>query len=948
MDNTSRKRLDKMKMSDDEGLKPVIGKLLLYSFITAFFVCVIFVYYRMIYSETRDNIINEGRLNAIESSTQIDKSLSSGIDIIKLTSFTLDNMIRDNRSKEDILDYLENETIAVEDSLIADTTGLYGYIKGEYLDGSGWSPDGDYDATKRPWYIAAKAGNGRLVVADPYVDMETGRIMISLVKTLCDARSVVAIDMFTDPLQAIIEEHVSDKNAYAELIVSSKGSIIAHSDRALNGTQLSEADDPVLQAVSEKLRSIEDGYFYLELGGRDYMVYMMPLEAGWTCVSVLDASDEFETLKIPLVITILTTLLIVAVVLIFLRQSDIKSKEIKASVLQTEKAMAANQAKSSFLSNMSHEIRTPINAIIGMNEMILREAEDDDILGYSRNIRSAGNSLLGLINDVLDFSRIESGKIEIMDAQYDISLLISDLVNMVSKRADDKDLTLYLDIDENIPRYLSGDEMRIRQVITNILTNAVKYTEKGSITFAVGYEPVDDDPDSVMIKVSVKDTGIGIKPEDLDRLFSKFERIEEERNRSIEGTGLGMSITKSLLDLMGSKLLVSSVYGEGSEFGFVLRQKVVDRTPIGIVTDPLDTPKTVEVRYREKFTAEEARVLVVDDNPMNLVVFKGLIKQTKIKIDTADGGEEGIKLSKTVKYDVLFLDHMMPGKDGIETLHEIRGDMDNKNRDTKAVCLTANAISGAREKYIEAGFDDYLTKPIDPVLLEEMLLKYLPEDKVLRRAEDSADDQSTDDIPDDLLQSIKKIDRTYIDTESGIINNGGADLYLSVLKLFYGSFSEMSQMLNRFNENGDIKNYTIKMHALKSSAKIIGAKTLAEKAEKLETYGKTDRIDLIRDHHKEFMKKYEKVRDALSGLFEDEKDGGDKPAADQTVIEEIFKELKTGSEEMDCDRIEAAFAKLSGYSIPKAEKDLFDRLRESADRYEYDVILSLLTEERGI
>ncbi|MCR5733277.1 MAG: response regulator [Lachnospiraceae bacterium] len=678
------------------------------------------------------------------------------------------------------------------------------------------------------------------------------------------------------------------------------------------------------------------------------MVYMMPLEAGWTCVSVLDASDEFETLKIPLVITILTTLLIVAVVLIFLRQSDIKSKEIKASVLQTEKAMAANQAKSSFLSNMSHEIRTPINAIIGMNEMILREAEDDDILGYSRNIRSAGNSLLGLINDVLDFSRIESGKIEIMDAQYDISLLISDLVNMVSKRADDKDLTLYLDIDENIPRYLSGDEMRIRQVITNILTNAVKYTEKGSITFAVGYEPVDDDPDSVMIKVSVKDTGIGIKPEDLDRLFSKFERIEEERNRSIEGTGLGMSITKSLLDLMGSKLLVSSVYGEGSEFGFVLRQKVVDRTPIGIVTDPLDTPKTVEVRYREKFTAEEARVLVVDDNPMNLVVFKGLIKQTKIKIDTADGGEEGIKLSKTVKYDVLFLDHMMPGKDGIETLHEIRGDMDNKNRDTKAVCLTANAISGAREKYIEAGFDDYLTKPIDPVLLEEMLLKYLPEDKVLRRAEDSADDQSTDDIPDDLLQSIKKIDRTYIDTESGIINNGGADLYLSVLKLFYGSFSEMSQMLNRFNENGDIKNYTIKMHALKSSAKIIGAKTLAEKAEKLETYGKTDRIDLIRDHHKEFMKKYEKVRDALSGLFEDEKDGGDKPAADQTVIEEIFKELKTGSEEMDCDRIEAAFAKLSGYSIPKAEKDLFDRLRESADRYEYDVILSLLTEERGI
>ena len=389
----------------------------------------------------------------------------------------------------------------------------------------------------------------------------------------------------------------------------------------------------------------------------------------------------------------------------------------------------ANRAKSEFLANMSHEIRTPINAILGMNEVILRESEEEPILEYSEIINSAGKTLLGLINDILDFSKIESGKIEITPVEYDLAPVLTELVNTVRKRADDKGLELKLDFDRNIPRGLYGDEVRIKQIITNILTNAVKYTEKGSVTFSVGYEKLKDEPDQIMLKVSVRDTGIGIKAEDMPRLFSEFERIEEKRNRNIEGTGLGMSITRHLLELMGSELKVESVYGSGSMFCFSLKQRVVSWHELeDCEVSGKDRQKKTQ-KYKAKFTAPGAAILVVDDNLINLTVFKNLIKKTLIGIDTVMSGDEGLKLAAEKKYDIIFIDHMMPGKDGIETLHELKGG-GGLNAETPTVCLTANAISGAREAYMKEGFDDYLTKPMDPPMLEDLLVRYLPEDKL--------------------------------------------------------------------------------------------------------------------------------------------------------------------------------------------------------------------------
>ena len=393
------------------------------------------------------------------------------------------------------------------------------------------------------------------------------------------------------------------------------------------------------------------------------------------------------------------------------------------------RAIAVNEAKSAFLSNMSHEIRTPLSSVLGMNEMVLRECNDPKIITYSENIRSAGNTLLELINDILDFSKIEAGKMDIIPVDYDLSTVIHDLSNLILIRTDAKGLEFRLDIDSSIPKTLNGDEIRIKQVITNLLTNAAKYTEKGSITFKLSCKSADRDNNKVVIRASVTDTGMGIKPEDMEKLFAKYERIEERRNRTIEGTGLGMSITAGLLEMMGSKLEVESVYGQGSTFSFDLEQKVVSWDKLGDYEQSYKDRRSKREKYKEKLHAPEANVLVVDDNKVNLMVFQFLIKNTLIQTDTAESGDECLEKTAGKKYDIIFLDHMMPNKSGTETLRELREQTSNPNQNTPVVCLTADAISGAREQYISIGFNDYLTKPLYPDQLEEMLIKLLPREK---------------------------------------------------------------------------------------------------------------------------------------------------------------------------------------------------------------------------
>ena len=412
-------------------------------------------------------------------------------------------------------------------------------------------------------------------------------------------------------------------------------------------------------------------------------------------------------------------------IITFFDITDLHENNKKMEQLKIE-ADNANQAKSNFLANMSHEIRTPINAVLGMDEMILREATEENIIEYATSIKRAGETLLSLVSDILDFSKIESGKMTLINEPYNVPDLINDMINAFSLRMRQKGLSFITEIDSNIPKVLVGDEIRIKQIALNILSNAFKYTKEGYVKLKIS-SIIENDKCKLLF--SIEDTGSGIKKEALERLFETFERIDEKKNRHIEGSGLGLNITKNLLKMMGSDINVKSVYGRGSIFSFELCQDIIDKTPIGEISS--EVVKTgVHEKNTEEFIAPKGRVLVVDDNMVNLTVMKGLLKKTQIKVDLALSGAEALRLTKLNKYHLIFMDHLMPELDGIETFVKMKEMEENLNIDTPCIVLTANAISGAKEQYMEAGFAEYMTKPIDITLLDTNLIKYLPKDLI--------------------------------------------------------------------------------------------------------------------------------------------------------------------------------------------------------------------------
>lgn len=391
-----------------------------------------------------------------------------------------------------------------------------------------------------------------------------------------------------------------------------------------------------------------------------------------------------------------------------------------------EEAVMANQAKGRFLAQMSHEIRTPINAILGMNEIILRESKESNILEYAEDIHDAGKLLLSIVNEILDLSKIESGKMEIVETEYNLSKLIADLTAMISLKAQSKNLVFNINIDQTLPVHLYGDDVRIRQILTNLLSNAIKYTRKGTVELLIKGEVEND---VVTLHCEVKDTGIGIKEEHLARLFDEYTRIEDDINHHVEGTGLGLTITMRLLKLMGSKLQVESEYGKGSIFSFELKQKVMDSLTLADYKEKSED--TLAKKHRSTaFTAPNAKILVVDDNKVNRIVFTKLLQPTKIQIDQAESGFECIDKMKEHRYDMVFLDHMMPEMDGKETLQRLKEMTDFPSENAIIIALTANALVGAKKEYMDDGFDDFLPKPIIYKDAEELILRFLPDELV--------------------------------------------------------------------------------------------------------------------------------------------------------------------------------------------------------------------------
>lgn len=454
------------------------------------------------------------------------------------------------------------------------------------------------------------------------------------------------------------------------------------------------------------------GYYHPE--------YVMPLET------------EVEIL-IDIQLSMIVTAICIGTLIKFQRAifEDEKRKSEERQVMLEE----ANKTKDRFLANMSHEIRTPINTIIGLNEMNLREQISIEVEENSVNIQRASGMLLSTINDILDMSKIGAGKMDIIPRKYDFGSLLSDLINISWLRAHEKKLEFNLDISPEIPAMLYGDDVRIRQVITNILTNAIKYTQKGSVTLTADCESAGNN--KIRLKISVKDTGIGIRAEDIPHLFDSFQRLDERKNSGIEGTGLGLAISHQLVEMMGGEILVDSSYQRGSVFTVVLEQGIEDKTPLGAVGNVLKANAGNHRKYHQSFEAPEAKVLVVDDNEMNRMVAVKLLRETKVQVETASSGEECLEKTRNHYYHAIFMDHLMPQMDGIETLSRIRKQENGMCRETPVIALTANVISGADKFYRKQGFDSYLMKPINGALFEGMLLNFLPEELIVERDTDT-------------------------------------------------------------------------------------------------------------------------------------------------------------------------------------------------------------------
>lgn len=528
-----------------------------------------------------------------------------------------------------------------------------------------------------------------------------------------------------------------------------------------------------------------------------------------------------------------------------------------------QEAEAANMAKSSFLANMSHEIRTPINAILGMNEMILREEKDPAIRGYAGNIQASGNSLLSIVSDVLDISKIESGKLEIIPVDYEVNSLISDCCNMAAGRAKAKELELLVECADNVPMKLCGDETHIRQIIVNLLTNAVKYTEKGTVKLIVSGRFTDG---GFVLKVDVSDTGIGIAEENLPQLFTQFQRFDLQRNRNIEGTGLGLSIVKRLCDLMSGTITARSVLGSGSTFTVELPQKVVDSTPCGGVN--LNYSAGAEHEYHHSFEAPEARILAVDDLPVNLLVIANLLKETRIKIDTAGSGRECLDKCSQQKYDLILMDHMMPEMDGVLTFEKLHGDKSSPNFETPVIMLTANALAGMREQYMDVGFADYVSKPVRGAKLEEAIRRNLPESLIK---------PASPEIPAEAVST----------EPSGFADICGAVPELNVnaaLQYCCGSAELLNDLLHDFTENdhfSDLKaafeekrweDYRRHAHSLKSTSLMIGLTGLSERARASELALKGGCTEFAELNHDSLIEEYSallgKIKDYLKDKSE--------------------------------------------------------------------------------
>jgi signal transduction histidine kinase/CheY-like chemotaxis protein len=712
-------------------------------FIFLIFVLMVTASYLSVSIIVRNHLVSEAKEVLRATEANIETSLLIPEAMLANSAFSVQDMIEKGASQEEVLSYLINLTDKVlgNGGRITIFNEMYGFIRGEYLDGLNWKPPEDFVPEERPWYLAAAGKGGEIAFTVPFVDARTGGMIISYSQELFSSDGaylgILAIDMDLNKSAAYDKPLRRTKAGYVMLLNQNMEIMVHPVDRFL-GQSLASVNADCAEIAKRLAEEGSVSAFHVkQISGSENsvpgIVFFKTIFNGWTVGIITPIANYYRDVYITgFMLSILGIIFMVSLMYLLMRLN-------KAKVRSDEE----NKSKSVFLARMSHEIRTPMHAIIGMDELILRENLNTRIMEYAISIKQSGLNLLAIINEILDFSKIESGKLEIVNAEYQFRAMLKDCVSITAmrlrekqadgNRADSSRLGFSTDVDSALPDTLSGDVVRIRQIILNLLSNAVKFTHQGKIVLAIkseawtardGEKSANGEYIALVIKVS--DTGIGIREEDFPHLFGEFTQFDSKKNYGIEGTGLGLAVSRNLCRLMGGDITVKSEYGKGSVFTAVIPQQVIAPSSF----KPPEPEKSPNIR----FTAQNASILIVDDLELNLRVAKGLLSRYKMDITLCLSGKEAVELVKHNTYDLILMDHMMPEMDGIEAVAHIRKwEAEQRKEPTGSavpiIAFTANAISGMKELFLEKGFNDFISKPVEVVKLDGIIARWLPREK---------------------------------------------------------------------------------------------------------------------------------------------------------------------------------------------------------------------------
>ena len=788
--------------------------------------------------------------------------------ILNMASRVADVMVEQNAISGQIQS-LKNRTRS-ENPRFGD---LYGFVNGKPY--ANYSLPDSVNPTREPWFQGALLAHGDVALVPIYRGKDQ---VIALSKRLSDMKSVIALNVKLSGLRKCVSSW-SQPNIW--MIMDEQGLVVAHSNEASQGLNYLSDDfwHKDEKSLAEGILNADEKPFQINYGGTSYQVFTTPIKDKWIMVRLVENGALWNEMywTVAKGIAVVVVLYILMLLLMAL------------SLMNHFRAMRVSLAKSGFLTNMSREIRTSITGLLGMNSIVMKEVRDDGLKDYLKNIQNTGQGILSLVNDVLDVCRIESGKMSIVSMEYDIFSVLADCYNANEMKASAKKLRFTVDCNPDIPSSLWGDENRIRQIINNLLSNAIKFTEVGEVTLLVNFEklpPVGtlNSDEYVMLSFTVKDTGAGIKKDELGNIFNKF--ASQDMDDPAEGIGLGLCLTKELVEKCNGQITVNSRLGEGSSFTVRIPQLVLNIEPMGDFAMRYKGLGRKRGDFSGIFLAPEARILIVDDIELNLKVLRGFLRRFKVQVDVAVSGAQCLKLAQSKHYDLIFLDHMMPVMDGVETYRKMKSLENFINKDTPVIALTSEGSSEVSESFLSVGFADYLPKPIKERDLQRALKWYLPKQLVLS-GEDIQEAVGAQASSEALKPAVKEAAlnddielmqvtvnpyeklapfKDCLDITAGLeYCADDSDIYIEMLQEFIAS--PLHRNVETCFKNEDWENYKFYMHVLSDSSAAIGAVGMAEKFQNLENACRESRMNVVRENHDLVMALHaELVRNIQKGL----------------------------------------------------------------------------------